>query len=259
VKGRPQWKLPDTESRAKPLTIGVLANPTKAARAMGDPAIGSLAAPAAGDAGTSQLADQGPQPTATDDAVSADSGGDSGTGGSGGPNGGASGGSGTDQGSQQGTANELNVHYDLPLITQPDGMTCWAAALAMIQSYRDQASYGVDDFAGPPPHRWMTWSQIEPIALNLGFTEIASADLTTAGWRDLLAAHGPLWIVVKSAVSNASSHAVVLVGISGDGSPEGTQMTSNNPAGTVDQQPFTSFADAWDFGAVAGASIFAPQ
>jgi hypothetical protein len=167
--------------------------------------------------------------------------------------------SGSDTGTEQTTGNAFDVRYDVPLITQPDEMTCWAASLAMIQSFRDQASYDVDYFAGAPPHTWMSWSRIEPLAASLGFVEIASADLQPAGWHDLLSTHGPLWIVIKGAVSNASSHAVVLVGIVGDGSLEGTQMTSNNPTGLVEQQSFTDFANRWDFGAVAGASIFAPQ
>lgn len=153
----------------------------------------------------------------------------------------------------------LAVSYEVPLITQPDEMTCWAASLAMIQSYREQASFGVDDFAGPPPHHWMRWSQIEPIAVHLGFVEVAPADWTAEGWQQLLVTHGPLWIVVKSAVSNATSHAVVLVGLVGDGSLDATQLTVNNPIGSVDTQTFADFTARWDFGAVAGASIFAPQ
>jgi hypothetical protein len=221
----------------------------------------NLAVPA-DEAETSQPDEQDSQLTPADSAGSTDVA-DSGSGGGGSSDGGADRGAGgesaADQGDRQLTASDFNVSYDVPLIAQPDGMTCWAAALAMIESYRDQASYGIDYFAGPAPHHWMTWSQIEPIAVNLGFTEIAPADFLPAAWRDLLATHGPLWIVTKAAVSNAASHAVVLAGVSGDGSPERTQMRSNNPAGTVDVQSFTDFADRWDFGAVAGASIFAPK
>jgi len=156
-----------------------------------------------------------------------------------------------------GSATAIGIAFDVPLITQPDETTCWAAALAMIRSFRDQASYGVDDIAGAAPHRWMTWSEIEPIADGVGLVEIASAGLMPAGWHDLLAAHGPLWIVIKAAVSNRASHAVVLTGMSGDGSLEGTSMLVNNPSGARETPSFTDFAAQWDLGSVAGASIFA--
>lgn len=158
-----------------------------------------------------------------------------------------------------GSATTIDINYDVPLVEQPDGMTCWAAALAMVRSYQEQASYTVDDIAGPEPHSWMNWSQIEPIAIQLGFVEIASAGLMPTGWHDLLAAHGPLWIVIKADVSSQASHAVVLTGMAGDGSVDGTQMLVNNPTGVRETPSFTDFAARWDLGAVAGASIFAPE
>src|SRR5712692_3469625 len=41
----------------------------------------------------------------------------------------------------------VSVAFDVPLIPQPTKVSCWAAALAMVISYRDQASHTVDEVA----------------------------------------------------------------------------------------------------------------
>jgi Papain-like cysteine protease AvrRpt2 len=95
-------------------------------------------------------------------------------------------------------ASEFDVRYDVPLIAQPDGMTCWAAALAMIESYRDQASYGVDYFRGARA------APLDDVVADRAdcreprLHRDCPADFLPAAWRDLLATHGPLWIVVKA-------------------------------------------------------------
>jgi hypothetical protein len=151
----------------------------------------------------------------------------------------------------------LDIQYDVPLVKQPSPQTCWAAAIAMLLSYERAMSIEVEQVAGPPPYSWIGWSRIEAIALPLGLREIAPAEWTPAGWYELLKERGPLWIVVKTAVSSSSSHAVVLTGMAGGATPEAAEMSINNPAGNVERTLFLDFTRRWDFGATAGASIFA--
>ena len=48
---------------------------------------------------------------------------------------------------------------------------------------------------------------------------------TIEGWRELLEQNGPLWL----GVAVPSGHAVVITGLSGDGTPEGTIVRYDDP------------------------------
>lgn len=140
--------------------------------------------------------------------------------------------------------DSLAVNLDVPLIPQPTAVSGWAASLAMVAAYRDRASYSAEQVAG---------AANMDVQSDYDWTEIQNAisvwDLQTEGpisampeyWANLLQQFGPVWIVE---VGNPN-HVVIIVGVNGDGTAEGTSITLNNPwppeNGTVETKPFTDF------------------
>jgi hypothetical protein len=161
-----------------------------------------------------------------------------------------------------------DVNYDVPLIAQPDKLSCWAGSMAMLVSFRKQAAYMPEQLANDVGRTLRTsyeWDQLEAVKDQFGFKDIelpsnASSYPSPQQWSDWLTNYGPLWVTTVG----DPSHAIVVRGISGDLTPDGTQISINNPWDTnttfsddeVDfspandgikyQQKFSEFAD--DFG-----------
>jgi hypothetical protein len=126
-----------------------------------------------------------------------------------------------------------NVSYDVPLIPQPDKLSCWCGSMAMLVSYQRQASYPPEQLANDVGLSLRTsygWDMLEAVKDKFGFQDImlpsnASLYPQPQQWLDWLTANGPLWITTVG----APSHAIVLRGIFGDLTPDGTTMQINNP------------------------------
>ena len=135
-----------------------------------------------------------------------------------------------------------DISYPVPLIPQPDKMSCWCASMAMILSFRKSASYPPEQLANDVGLSLRTsygWDTLEAVKANVGFLDIpmptdASLYSTPQQWSDWLSAYGPLWITV----TGDPSHAIVVTGISGDMTPGGTTLSVNNPWDTT-----TTFSD----------------
>jgi hypothetical protein len=124
---------------------------------------------------------------------------------------------------------DVNIHFDIEAQEQPTDDSCWATSLAMVISYRYAASYGPEDVAQAAG--WSIyqcdgagWQPIWDVASTYQLTSAASACMNVDGWAQLLQ-NGPLWLCV-----NNGGHAVVLVGMQGDGTPENTKFLINDPA-----------------------------
>ena len=152
---------------------------------------------------------------------------------------------------------DLSVSYSVPLIPQPTGVSCWAASLAMLTSYRDNASYAPESIAqaaNMDVDSGYGWSQIQNAVSTWGLNTEGPACGLPDYWATLLSNHGPVWIVE---VGNPN-HAVVVVGVNGDGTMEGTSITLNNPwppnAGVVETKSFQQFESDFEW-ATANAQI----
>ena len=112
-----------------------------------------------------------------------------------------------------------NIEYPVELIPQPDKNSCWAAAMAMLLSFRRSAAYEPGSLAEEVGGSLMSsysWELLEAVRDRYGFNAIevppnSSLYYTPAEWANWLRDFGPLWVVVVGA-----PHAVVVSGLRGD-------------------------------------------
>jgi hypothetical protein len=159
------------------------------------------------------------------------------------------------------------------LVPQPDKNACWAAAMAMLLSWRRRASISPETLANEVGASLATsygWELLAAVRDRYGFQEITQPSNTSLyhsprQWAQWLASFGPLWVVIVGA-----PHAVVVAGIRGDlDDPAAARVKVLNPWDTrvaFDNDPvafnpanagyedWLSFEDfAADFGNMAAA------
>jgi len=114
---------------------------------------------------------------------------------------------------------------------------CWAASAAMVWGWKNNQSIGMDGIAaeaGPQFVQLLTTNatlleaDVEAFAKAIGLVGEVPQSYTVAGFRDLLAAHGPLWFGTKEKIGK---HARVVTGIEGDGTVDGTMLYFIDPNG----------------------------
>ena len=124
-------------------------------------------------------------------------------------------------------------HYDVELIPQPDKLSCWAGSMAMLVSFRKSTSVTPESLAqtvGRSLRMSYGWDELEAVKDYYGFQDIplpsnASLYPPPEQWADWLGRYGPLWITVIG----APSHAIVVRGLQGDLTPDGTTVEVLNP------------------------------
>jgi hypothetical protein len=144
----------------------------------------------------------------------------------------------------------FRVRGAIPRVLQEGGYDCWAAAAAMMLSWRDQVDYTkveVARLAGPEfvrlleakGHGGIEASAKGEFLKRLGLRAEAPQTFTARGLRELLQEHGPLWVTVNQGDDNEPyfviPHARVIVAIDGDGTPEGTFVTYLDPSGFAER------------------------
>jgi len=179
----------------------------------------------------------------------------------------------------EGVKAYYRVRGTVPRVLQDGGYDCWAAAAAMMLSWRDQVEYTkaeVARLAGPEFVRLLEakgQGGIEASAKGeflkrLGLTAEAPQTFTARGLRELLQEHGPLWVTVNQGDGNdpyfVLPHARVIVAIDGDGTPEGTFVTYLDPAGFAERprvslQEFTETFETVAKGDLIKARDAAPE
>ncbi|MGY3264874.1 N-acetylmuramoyl-L-alanine amidase [Lysobacter sp. HA35] len=129
------------------------------------------------------------------------------------------------------------VEHRVTLVPQPDKNACWAASMAMLKSFRSDASFDPEAFvheAGGSLATSYGWDQLERVRDHYGFRVIeqpsnASLYHTPTQWAQWLRDFGPLWVVIVGA-----PHAVVVSGIRGDlNDPAATELYVLNPWDTT--------------------------
>lgn len=135
------------------------------------------------------------------------------------------------QGARSFSEESFSVAWDdVELVPQLNGMSCWAASAAMVVGWRDRLSIDPADIAGGLGD-WKAYSAglypKDHAALGdaWGLVKEPPQSYSVEGFRRLLEQSGPLWI----GVAVPSGHAVVVTGLSGDGTPAGTIVRYHDP------------------------------
>jgi N-acetylmuramoyl-L-alanine amidase len=124
----------------------------------------------------------------------------------------------------------LDVWHEVPLVPQVTGMSCWAAAAAMIIGWRDCIDIDPEELARASG-RWKEYrdglvpEDVETLASAWELEIEREASLVCEDLHRLLAENGPLWMGEAS----PGLHVVVVAGLYGDGTLDGTWARIADP------------------------------
>lgn len=128
------------------------------------------------------------------------------------------------------SCEQFDVWNEVPLVQQLTGMSCWAAAAAMLIGWRDCIDIDAEEVAAGTG-RWeayrdgLTPEDVQTLAHAWGLVIEPPRTYSVRDLRELLEQKGPLWVGEAS----PGLHVVVLTGMRGDGTPEGTTMRIADP------------------------------
>jgi GH24 family phage-related lysozyme (muramidase) len=148
-------------------------------------------------------------------------------------------------------AIDYSIPGILPVIAQPTPNTCWAAVFTMMYSWKSNSSISIGDALSTVGPKYLDMFNRD-IGLDsnsaqwlynaAGLEPIYSFNPTIDGWVALLKKYGPLYVDVGYNVANAGTHAIIVTGMSGDGSPDGSSITYVDPiGGTTNTLKFRDF------------------
>jgi len=146
------------------------------------------------------------------------------------------------------------VSYTVPGLVaplqQPSPMTCWATVIAMMTSWKRQQSIAPrDSIAAAGQEFLQKFDAGQPLDSAsagrlyqaLGLVAMQSLNPSIDGWDQYLRLYGPLYVDIGYP-QVSTTHAVIVTGISGDGTPDGTTITYVDPAlGSVVNRKFSDF------------------
>jgi hypothetical protein len=160
----------------------------------------------------------------------------------------------------QALEGSMDLYYDdVELVPQPTSMSCWAAAVTMVYGWTKRISLSPQTIAQECQRieqlqSGLPWSQRDDLASQLGLTFVWPQSYTVQGFYNLLHDNGPLYI--GRAVP--TGHAVCVIGLHGDGTPDGTTVIFHDPwppgVGTANSRlPFTQFMSEYEAAAAGDA------
>lgn len=144
-----------------------------------------------------------------------------------------------------------SIHFVVPGILQPIrqiGPTCWAAASVMLRSWKKQSrSLHVRDEIAKIGKEWLDyydlgaglpWTRHQAFAEAAGMQIKPPASYTVSDLRKVLTRPSPTYVSFTMNVKTA--HAVVIIGMSGDGTSVGTDLILHDTAvgAPPDRLPF---------------------
>ncbi len=133
------------------------------------------------------------------------------------------------------------VEFTVTGVVQPlqqVGDTCWATTATMLIAWKQNQSRAVADVAaqaGPKYRALYLERRGLPVALKaeflgrLGLRAIPPACYLPDGLLRLLREHGAIWVTLDSS-AEAFTHAVIVTGMTGDGTGPGTAVRYVDPA-----------------------------
>jgi hypothetical protein len=152
----------------------------------------------------------------------------------------------------QSARNFYGVPGSVPHVLQEGSFDCWAAAAAMMLSWRDQTEYTKEEVArraGPAfvqllaakSNGGIDATSKREFLTRLGLVAEAPQTFTPRGLRELLQEHGPLWVTVNDGEEDDDPdflvpHARLIIAIEGGGSPKDTFVTYLDPNGFAERQ-----------------------
>lgn len=136
-------------------------------------------------------------------------------------------------------------------VSQGKTNLCWLAASAAMFSYKDNKPYTLTDAATRLGGVYVV-KQIQEQALSYdeldtwlfagGFQREGQQSLDSGGWEQLLKSHGPLITLIDGSGTGNINHAVVVVGIVGDGTQTGTTIRfADSQSGQIETAKLEDF------------------
>jgi ABC-type bacteriocin/lantibiotic exporter with double-glycine peptidase domain len=135
----------------------------------------------------------------------------------------------------------MAVDYDVPYMAQSQQMSCWAAATAMMIGWRNNQCYSeqaVLDYFKEFGTDGMDADECKKLATSVGMNILAEMCRTPEGWENELQ-KGPVMVGIPG-------HWIVLAGISGDGTIEGTTMHILDPARGDSTVPYSKLESDYE-------------
>ena len=121
------------------------------------------------------------------------------------------------------------MQYDVPLIPQQTGMSCWAAGIAMIVSWKFNCSIDPAEIARKSGYAQQYVNGLDPndskIFSDWGLVPEAPQTYTVDGFAQLLRDYGPLWV----AAAVPGPHIRVVTGFDPDPDASKATVYVNDP------------------------------
>lgn len=112
-------------------------------------------------------------------------------------------------------------------MSQPTDCSCWATSFAMLINYNQGTQYTPADVAqavGKTINEYDNNTDDYNVAQAFGLNVDACTCMNIDGWGNMLSTYGPLYIGI-----NGNTHAVLVTGMTSDGTPDSTTFYINDP------------------------------
>lgn len=150
-------------------------------------------------------------------------------------------------GDQEQTCEPVNISFPVTYVQQPTPMSCWAASLAMLTGKSSAQEIADETGLQHAMDAGASSSEFEEATRNkLGLTLEGGACGYPNMFADWLNKFGPI-MVCKDI--NPGFHAVVISGVHGDGTAEGTYFDQNDPIAGVNTIWYNDFVTQYEGGA----------
>lgn len=155
----------------------------------------------------------------------------------------------------------MKIIHNVTPIRQPSEMSCWAAATTMLINWKLGIGRSIDDVvaqAGPrftaiyqssfaEPPKGISPDDEKAFYQALALKVFQGQNYAVNGWFDLLTKHGPLSVTVDADPGRNFIHALVMIGLDGDGSAGNTITSYIDPAqGARHDVMFADFIELYE-------------
>ncbi len=126
-------------------------------------------------------------------------------------------------------ASPVNISHSVQLVPQPTNMSCWAAGIAMMVSWKNNISISPENIAESLGYEGEMKTGLNPedtaAFTRWGMSWEPPVNYTIEAFAGILR-RGPVWIAAKV----GGPHVRVIYAMSGDGTPDGTRVSIHDPS-----------------------------